>query len=193
MAKKKASESEVSPPPTPQSQSGFSREAWVAIGTLGAALITGVVTLIIHLYPQTPLHGPGVVNSPAPPSPTSAPTQRPNSADNADAIAGKWLGQATDAGGKSFLVTLQIRKACALNEQCGSISVPHVPCYGEVFLEKIDNGDFEFRVANFYGDSNRKLCQPGAGEHFKLRSDGKLLYTTTYEPEAEGLLERQDE
>lgn len=192
MARKKNSESETSPAPAPPSQGGLSKEAWVAIGTLGAALITGAVTLVIHLYPQTPAHDSAAAASPAP-STTSAPIPAPKSTDDADSIAGKWLGQATDAGGKSFLITLQIRKACGLNERCGSISVSHVPCYGEAFLEKIDNGDFEFRVANFYGDSNRKLCQPGAGEHFRLRSDGKLLYTTTYEPRAEGLLKRQDE
>ncbi|HEV8139689.1 MAG TPA: hypothetical protein VGP81_07950, partial [Pyrinomonadaceae bacterium] len=33
---------------------GFSKEAWVAISTIAAALITGIVTLIIHLAPQKP-------------------------------------------------------------------------------------------------------------------------------------------
>ena len=29
----------------------LSKEAWVAIGTIAAALITGIVTVIIHLLP----------------------------------------------------------------------------------------------------------------------------------------------
>ncbi len=65
-----------------------------------------------------------------------------------------------------------------------------MPCYGEVFLEKAQDTEFEFRVTNFYGQSNRGACQPGAGEHFNLRPDGKLIYTTTYEPAAQGILER---
>ena len=108
----------------------------------------------------------------------------------ADAIAGKWAGRATNSTGVLFQITLEIKKSCALNEQCGSISVSHVPCYGEVFLEKAQDNEFEFRVANFYGQSNRAVCQPGAGEHFKLRPDGKLAYATTYEPATQGILER---
>ncbi len=75
-------------------------------------------------------------------------------------------------------------------DHCGSISVSHVPCYGEVFLEKAQGTEFEFRVAKFYGESNRTACQAGAGETFKLRPDGKLVYKTTYEPAAQGILER---
>lgn len=97
---------------------------------------------------------------------------------------------AKDSNGTSFQITLGIKKPCTLNELCGSISVSHVPCYGFVYLEKAQDNDFEFRVTHFYGESNPSVCQPGAGEHFKLRPDGKLVYTTTYEPVAQGILER---
>jgi hypothetical protein len=186
-----------SPDPLPpvEPRGGLSKEAWVTIGTLGAALITGLVTLTVHLYPKTAPSNSSPVASPlqAAPSPPTVSSMAGATpvVITADSIAGKWLGQATDSTGRSFLISLQIRNSCAVNEQCGSISVNHVPCYGEVFLDKVDDGDFEFRVANFYGESNRKLCQPGGGEHFRLRPDGKLVYTTTYEPKAEGLLERQ--
>ena len=169
-------------------RSGLSKEAWVAIGTICAALITGIVTLIIHLYPTAPrsADSPKVSATPLIPSPSQSPLI------TADAIAGKWSGQATDNTGKSFQITLDIRKACAVGERCGLISVSHVPCYGEVFLDKVEADAFEFRVDNFYGQSNRAVCQSGGGEQFKLRSDNKLRYTTSYDPKAEGLLERKD-
>ena len=170
------------------SRKGLSKEAWVAIGTISAALITGIVTLIINLYPQKPAANPAANNAPAVAA-TTTPSQTP-AVKTADAIAGKWSGKADDANGNSFQITLEVRRSCAVNERCGVISVSHVPCYGEVFLEKSDPPDFEFRVANFYGQSNRQTCQPGAGEHFHLRADGRLDYTTTYEPRAEGRLSR---
>jgi hypothetical protein len=168
-------------------RSGLSKEAWVAIGTISAALITGIVTVIVHLYPSAPrsADGPRISATPS----TSLPSERP--LITADAIAGKWSGQARDSAGKSFQITLDIRKACAVGEKCSLISVSHVPCYGEIFLDRVEVDEFEFRVDNFYGQSNRALCQPGGGEQFKLRPDNKLLYTTSYEPKAEGLLERK--
>ena len=166
---------------------GLSKEAWIAISTIAAALITGIVTLTIHLIPQKPSSNPGPTTSPA--TVTAASTQTPVII-TADAIAGKWAGQATDTSGKSFQITLEIKKSCTINERCGLISVTHIPCFGEVFLEKARDRDFEFRVDNFYGQSNRESCQAGPGELFHLRPDGKLDYKTTYEPEAEGLLER---
>jgi len=161
----------------------LSKEAWVAIGTIAAALITGIVTLIIHLLPPAEKSPAAAVASP---SPVVSP-----SIQTADAIAGKWSGTARDSRGKAFQVTLEVRKSCALNERCGSISVSHVPCYGEIFLDKAQDLEFEFRVDNFDARSNRSVCQPGGGEHFKLRPDGRLVYSTTYEPKADGLLERR--
>ena len=51
----------------PDSRRGLSKEAWVAIGTIVAALITGIVTLLIHVLPQAP-------RSQAPPAQSSSPT-----------------------------------------------------------------------------------------------------------------------
>lgn len=161
----------------------LSKEAWVAIGTIAAALITGIVRLIIHLLPPAEKSPAAAVASP---SSVVSP-----SIQTADAIAGKWSGTARDSPGKTFQLTLEVRKSCTLNERCGSISVSHVPCYGEVFLDKAQDLEFEFRVDNFDARSNRSVCQPGGGEHFKLRPDGKLVYSTTYEPKADGLLERR--
>jgi hypothetical protein len=98
----------------------LSKEAWVAIGTIAAALITGIVTLIIHLLPPAEKSPAAAVATPSPVLSTSIQT--------ADAIAGEWSGTARDSRGKTFQLTLEIRKSCALNERCGSISVSHVPC-----------------------------------------------------------------
>ncbi len=165
---------------------GLSKEAWIAIGTIGAALIAGVVTVATHVLPQAPTRSPE-------PTPSSSPKTSPalrQVSEATDSIVGKWAGTAKDNNGVSFQITLEVRKGCEINQNCGSISVSHVPCYGEAFLAKADAGDFEFRVDNFYGQSNSKLCQPGAGEHFRLRSDGKLVYSTSYEPRATGVLEK---
>ena len=169
---------------------GLSQGAWVAIGTIGAALITAIVALLTHMLPQTS-PSPAPTPTPTPVAATAAPApSSPSTLNTADVIAGKWAGMAQNSEGTSFKITLDVRKSCALNERCGSISVSHVPCEGEVFLEDIKDGHFEFRVDNFYGKSNPAACQPGAGEIFKLRSDGKLAYTATYEPGTQGTLER---
>ena len=178
---------------------GLSQGAWVAIGTLGAALISGLVALVIHLLPPaTPTPSPSTSPTASPiastsvPSPTAIASASPVAA-NADAIAGKWSGTAKTGEGISFQITLEVKKSCALSQRCGSISVSHVPCEGEIFLEKIQDHVFEFNVSNFFGRSNRDVCQPGAGELFRLRSDGKLSYTTTYEPGTAGVLVRTEE
>jgi hypothetical protein len=66
-----------------------------------------------------------------------------------------------------------------------------VPCYGQISLVGVEDDEVEFRVANFTAESNQQICQPGAGEHFRLRPDGRLAYRTTYEPITNGTLNRQ--
>ena len=171
-----------------ESRKGLSKEAWVAISTIAAALITGIVTLIIHLAPQKPAATQAATPAPMATA-SSAPAQAP-AGFTADAIAGKWLGTATDDNGVTFEVRLDVRKGCGINEKCGSMSVSNTPCYGYISLERAHDPTFEFNVDNFYGQSDREKCQPGAGEEFQLRPDGKLDYRTTYEPKVQGVLER---
>jgi len=104
-------------------------------------------------------------------------------------IAGKWSGQARDPSGTSFRLEVEIDSSCKLNEKCGTISVSHVPCYGEIFLKEANAGDYEFYVDNFDKRSDSKNCQSGAGEHFKLLADGTLSYVATYSG-AKGTLEK---
>ncbi len=164
---------------------GLSKEAWVAISTIAAALITGIVTLVINLSPKT------AAIPPATSTPTvsvvSSPAQAPGV--TADSIAGKWFGTAKDDNGAEFEVRLEVRKACGINEKCGSMSVSNTPCEGYISLERAHDPTFEFNVDNFYGDSDREKCAPGAGEEFRLRPDGKLDYLTTYD-NTTGILER---
>jgi hypothetical protein len=186
------------PDATEKPERGLSQGAWVAIGTLGAALISGLIALLIHLLPPAspsptpsstlPATSPSATVSA--PSPTASAAVSSAVATTADAIAGKWSGTAKNGEGTSFQITLEVRKSCSLKERCGSITVSHVPCEGEIFLEKIQDDVFEFHVDNFYGRSNRTVCQPGAGELFRLRPDGKLSYATSYEPATQGILDR---
>ena len=171
-----------------ETRKGLSKEAWVAISTITAALITGIVTLVIHLAPQKPAATSAVMANPTA-SAASSPAQVPASV-TADPIAGKWLGTATDENGVTFEVRLEVRKGCGINQRCGSMSVSHTPCYGEIFLERIHDPTFEFRVDNFYGQSDREKCQAGPGEEFQLRPDGKLDYRATYEPTATAVMEQ---
>jgi hypothetical protein len=169
---------------------GVSNEAWAAIGAIGAALITGVVTLLIYVLPDR--HTPPAGSGTPPPASASVSTA-PSAAggDTVSAMAGKWRGTARDGVGVTFQVTLEVTTSCVLDQPCGSIGVSHVPCYGQIFLVGVDGDEVEFRVADFTTNSNREVCQPGAGERFRLRPDGRLAYRTTYEPVANGTLERQ--
>jgi hypothetical protein len=148
-------------------------------------MITGLVTLLIHVIPPAE-HSP--VSTPGAPLTASAAPSVVASA--IDGIVGKWAGTAEDSNGTGFRITLEIKAGCALDRECGSIGVSHVPCYGQVFLQSMDNGEVEFRVANFDGRSDRAACQPGAGERFRLQPDGTLGYRTSYEPVAQGILKR---
>jgi hypothetical protein len=124
------------------------------------------------------------------PVPASA-AAAPDIPQTADLIAGKWSGGAKDANGNSFQIEIDVKKSCALGEKCGSISVSHVPCHGDLFLQSVEKDGYEFRVDNFTKDSGH-ACTPGAGEHFSLLADGTLRYVTSYDPKATGILIRKE-
>jgi hypothetical protein len=106
-------------------------------------------------------------------------------------MAGNWEGQARDSTGTTYRVSLTVLKGCTSGgKACGTIGVSHVPCYGQVFLENVTGDEVEFRVADFDKRSNKDVCQPGAGELFRLQSDGTLAYRTTYDPIAQAILHR---
>jgi hypothetical protein len=131
----------------------------------------------------TPSVSPSSASTPVPTSPSSAQLRVSN------AFLGKWSGVAKEPSGKSFRINLEIQRNCSLNEKCGYISVPDVPCYGEISLHQVSSDDYEFDVSNFDSRSNLKICTPGAGEHFHLLPDGKLANKATYS-NAQGILKK---
>lgn len=179
-----------SPVETARAKRRLSGEAWAAIGVIGAAVISGVVTLLIHVIPGS--GSPSTAASGAVPtkSTASAATSQTTGADSSPVaqMIGSWKGTATDPDGTVFQITLDITRYCGLKEFCGSIAIPDVPCYGNVFLENVNNGDVEFKVQNFKAGSSPK-CTAGAGEHFRLKSDGSLDYYASYS-DAHGTLKK---
>ena len=179
-----------SPDGTAHAKRRISGEAWTAIGAIGAAVITGVITLLIHVIPSsgTPsTSAPGAVPSRSTTSAAASPTTGANSSPVAQMI-GSWKGTAAKSDGKVFLITLDITEYCHLKKYCGSIARLDVPCYGDVYLENVNHGDVEFNVQNFKAGSGPS-CVPGAGDHFSLNPNGSLDYYTTYDS-AHGTLEK---
>jgi hypothetical protein len=176
-----------------QKKKDISPEAWTAIATVAVAVIGGIFTITNTILTNNAQNK--TSSSPSPsfsPSPSSASTPVPTSSSSAplrvsNAFLGKWSGVAKEASGKSFRINLEIQRNCSLNEKCGYISVPDVPCYGEIALKEVSSDDYEFDVSNFDRRSNLKICTPGAGERFHLLSDGKLSYKATYS-NAQGIL-----
>ena len=125
---------------------------------------------------------------------TEAPDAEPNLPPAMSALAdltGRWSGQATEPGGFRFAVEVEVLQACAMNQPCGTIVVPHVPCRGRITL--VDDGakGFEFYVDHFDAASNADICQPGAGEVLLPNADGTLSYVATYSG-ARGVLSRAE-
>jgi hypothetical protein len=173
---------------------GISPEVWTAIATVAVAVIGGIVTIISTILNKpspspssspsaTPSVSPSSTSTPVPTSSSSTPLRVSN------AFLGKWSGVAKERSEKSFRINLEIQRNCSLNEKCGYISVPDVPCYGEIALKEVSSNDYEFDVSNFNSRSNLKICKPGAGEHFHLLPDGKLAYKATYS-NAQGILKK---
>jgi hypothetical protein len=174
---------------TPGARKGLSGEAWAAIGVLGAALITGAVTLLVHVLPgpDTPSAPPAAVSA----NPTTGAAQSPTTGAGDSPVAqmiGSWKGTAKGAGTATFKITLDVSRYCQLRELCGSIAILDVPCYGDIYLENASGQDVEFKVQDFKAGSSSQ-CTPGAGEHFRLAADGSLSYYASYN-DAHGALSR---
>ena len=120
-------------------------------------------------------------------SPASPESQRTSSSsvDNADAIAGSWLGQVSDGYGGKFRLKLEVTKGCTVGApvRCGSIEVANTPCVGAVRLISVSDRTYQFDVFDFDpAHSNMEKCREGANEYFTPQTDGSLYYTTTYGP-----------
>jgi hypothetical protein len=164
-----------------EKQQGLSKEAWTAISAIVVALIGGIVTIATTLLKEP---------SPSQSSVTSPPqVVTPPASSVVNIPIGKWSGVAKEPSGTSFPINVEINQFCSLNKKCGYISVPKVPCYGEISFVNIHKDYYEFDVSNFDARSNPKICKPGAGELFRLLPDGRLAYRAAYS-NAEGILEK---
>jgi hypothetical protein len=164
---------------------GMNRKALALLaGGIAAAIVTGAV-VSLRTFGQ-PVREPTTV--PRAEKPEAGPAR--SVAATTRAMSGKWRGSAQDSNGVVFSITVDIRDDCAADRPCGTIEVSHVPCYGRIALASVAGADVEFRVDHFDQKSSRTGCYPGAGEHFRLRPDGRLAYSTTYVPKALGVLER---
>lgn len=150
------------------------------IGVLGGALFTNWD----KVFKNSPSTASTSSSTPSSPS-TSVPVQP----EVANIPLGKWSGVAKETSGTSFLINIEINQDCRLNQKCGYISAPEVPCYGEISFVSIKSKYYEFDVSNFDARSDPNICKPGAGELFLLLPDGKLAYKATYS-NAEGILAR---
>ncbi|MBS1695962.1 MAG: hypothetical protein JST91_27515 [Actinobacteria bacterium] len=163
-------------------RTGIPKEAWAAIGVIGAAAVTGAVSLVVNL-------GHAAGDTPAAPAPMAASETAAPPPSPVAVIMGSWRGVAETGEGRALDISLDIDRACEVGELCGAIGISTVPCYGQVFLDADEGGELAFRVANF-DDRSDRTCQEGGGELFRLRPDGKLAYRTTYEPTVTGVLEK---
>jgi hypothetical protein len=150
-------------------------------------VLTGLAGLLVIL------HQAGIFGREAPKAEPSLPISGSPSPSGrnlvADSISGTWSGEAVGQDGVVFRLDLQVKKPCGLKEYCGSISVSHVPCHGEVFLEHVLENGYEFRVDHFSKGSGSQ-CAAGAGEVFTPQPDQTLVYTATYAPYAKGILRK---
>lgn len=187
----------------------LSAGAWAAIATLGAAVITGGVTLATHLLPESAADRAAIVTSEsaagnavgasttgtatAPtataPSATSPAATAPRSV-LLDELTGRWTGEVT-AGGQTFTMTLDITSTCAEGGPCGTMTTNLLPCVGDVTLVRVRDGrQFDFPTVRFSADSSRSCTlRPEGGDYFTLGKD-VLAYVTGYDGSVGGTLER---
>jgi hypothetical protein len=151
-----------------------------------AACITAVTGLVIGVS-DVGLFGSDGERQSAPPQATATVERRQPERETADAVAGTWSGRVKQGRSNVFRLQLTIAKDCEVEETCGSISVSHVPCFGDLSFKAVAGERYEFSVDHFSADSG-KACTPGAGEYLTPHGDDALLYTTGYDASIRGIL-----
>jgi len=109
-----------------------------------------------------------------------------------DLIAGKWTGTISgDTGGFSTPIILSIKPSCKAGTVCGTVSVPKIPCSGNLFLKEIQGDVLVFIEQNMKGSS---ACSSGGFEYLQLQADGtlsfKFKFTATSQEATLGVLKR---
>lgn len=181
----------------PENAGGSFWRTLPGIVTAVAGLITAITGLLVAGAQIGILGGDGD----APPQERSAPVtasdpvpdgghdELPDVRVTADRIAGSWVGRVSRGGGQDFVLRMTVAKGCARTQRCGSISVADVPCKGELFLDELNYGTYEFSVDNFTPASSAS-CRPGGGEYFTPQRNGTLRYRTGYDGSISGTLAR---
>ena len=184
---------------------GFSASGWAAVAAIGAAAITGAVTLTTHFLPPPEAHDqqPGAVgsstgggseataaeSSSSGDTPTPSPGAAPRSA-LLKKVAGTWSGPA-QSGSQRFTMTLVITSTCVEGGSCGTLTTDLLPCVGNITLVKIDDGPtLDFAIGSFTRDSSSSCeLRIDGGDYFRV-GDDVLSYATGYDGGLRGTLYR---
>ena len=184
---------------------GFSASGWAAVAALGAAAITGAVTLMTHFLPPPEAHdqqsgaagsstGGGskataAESSPRVDTPTPSSGAAPRSA-LLQKVAGTWAGPA-QSGSQRFTMTLLITSTCVEGGPCGTLTTDLLPCVGNITLVKIDDGPaLDFATGSFSSDSSSSCeLRIDGGDYFRV-GDDVLSYATGYDGGLRGTLYR---
>jgi hypothetical protein len=184
---------------------GLSASGWAAVAALGAAAITGAVTLATHfLPPQQAVDQPSALtgsstsrdsestaaeSSSTVDTPTPSSSAAPRSA-LLEKVTGTWTGPAK-SGSQRFTMTLVITSTCVEGGPCGTLTTDLLPCVGNITLVKIEDGPaLNFSTGSFSSDSSSS-CQLrlDGGDYFRV-GDDVLSYATGYDGGLSGTLHR---
>ena len=196
---------ELEQTPASSTSGGLSASGWAAVAALGAAAITGAVTLMTHFLPPSEAHdqqsaaagsstGEGAETSTAE-SPSRVDTASPSSGPAPrsallEKVTGTWSGPA-QSGSQRFTMTLIITNSCVEGGPCGTLTTDLLPCVGNITLVKIDDGPaLDFATGSFSRDSS-SACELriDGGDYFRV-GDDVLSYATGYDGGLRGTLYR---
>lgn len=183
----------------------LSAAAWATVGTIGAAIVAGLVTLVtVYVPARGPVAGipvgapesfaPSRVVS-APQSPVESSTATPAApvvprSSLLDQLTGRWQGE-VQAEGQTFTMTLDIPGTCAEGRPCGTMTTDLHGCVGDLVLMRINDGpQFDLATVDFLeGSSSSCELRPGGGDYFTMGRD-VLVYATGYDGSRGGRLRR---
>ena len=180
---------------------GLSASAWAAIATLGAAAITGGVTLLTHVLDTGNAAAPLAVStqpegssqsgqrSLASARPTATATATAPRSAVIDAMVGTWRGPVTD-GAIDGTITLRILPSCAVDQPCGTLETTLIGCVWDIELKAVRDGPQpRFATVRVVGGDPASCGLHPAGDDFLIAKD-QLIYTTGYSGSVRGTLER---
>ena len=189
----------------PERREASRAAAWTALGTIGAAVVAAVVTLITVYLPSSPPMGgqPAAPASRVPPpsaatpsgatTPTNTPAATVPPVPRSSllvAFGGRWQGEVS-AGGLGYTMTLDIPDTCAEGLPCGTMTTDLYGCVGELVLIRIGDGpQFDLATVSFTeGSSSSCELRPEGGDYFTMGRD-VLVYATGYDGSRRGTLRR---